>query len=496
MANNQFENGYALLVGVSDQEDLAIPQLPDVENDINAVRDVLINPKYCAYNPENVFVLTGKEATKESIKKGLDWLDSKVKNDTSEDATALFYFSGHGFQEDGESEHLLIPFDAKLDPAELADSSITDGYLKKKINGINPKRFMFILDCCQAGATQAKAINLDTVKVRAANPSVFVPDPDKTVLDESAREELGKNIPPPGSATTKKSDSKPIPGIEGRYVIIGDGRATLASSQGEEKSWILDEPEMSIFTYHLIEALTGHAPHTADATEVSILSVMDYVSAAVPKSASRLKGESQHPTFRMNGDNFPVAKLLGGKGIKDGAPLPVPGKLEAVPQSVVNTFKTNNATISAAFGIINQDITNSEIHISQSGNQANTDNSTHAGRDANTAREGSSLEVDNSTHTTGPGLAGLFNDILADIKKRAEADPSLDADLLIFRTENAQKELEKNPEKETNARKWLDALKENAPDILGKVADIVANPGEGVAIGIRTIANLIKKVNT
>ena len=68
-------------------------------------------------------------------------------------------------------------------------------------------------------------------------------------------------------------------------LMQGQGRAVLSSSTAEESSYVRSDRRMSIFTYHLIEALTGHARPPDGATEVLVSDVMGYVSRRVPQSA-------------------------------------------------------------------------------------------------------------------------------------------------------------------------------------------------------------------
>jgi len=83
---------------------------------------------------------------------------------------------------------------------------------------------------------------------------------------------------------------------------------------------------MSIFTYHLIEALTGHAQPQEGATEVLVSDVMGHVWRRVPESAKADWGSEQTPDYQVSG-NFPVALLLGGKGLSKGRPAPDPLEL-------------------------------------------------------------------------------------------------------------------------------------------------------------------------
>lgn len=97
---------------------------------------------------------------------------------------------------------------------------------------------------------------------------------------------------------------------------------------------------MSIFTYHLIEALTGHASPAAGASEVLVSDVMSHVWRRVPASARADWDAEQQPDFLVSG-NFPVALLLGGKGVGKGVTPPDPlAPLTASPLPPGTTIHT------------------------------------------------------------------------------------------------------------------------------------------------------------
>ena len=118
----------------------------------------------------------------------------------------------------------------------------------------------------------------------------------------------------------------------------GAGRAVLSSSQGEQRSYIRRDRKMSIFTYHLVEALTGHAQPAEGATEVLISDVMSHVWRRVPASARADCDADQQPDYQVSG-NFPVALLLGGKGLSKGLTPPDPLQpLPVTPSTVSQTM--------------------------------------------------------------------------------------------------------------------------------------------------------------
>ena len=97
----------------------------------------------------------------------------------------------------------------------------------------------------------------------------------------------------------------------------GVGRAVFASSRGEQKSWVRPDGTMSIYTYHLIEALQGAGNQLGDTT-VRVSNLMNHLGRAVPESARKLCQAEQTPFFDAATEDFSVALLRGGKGLPAG----------------------------------------------------------------------------------------------------------------------------------------------------------------------------------
>src|SRR5262249_33730419 len=96
----------------------------------------------------------------------------------------------------------------------------------------------------------------------------------------------------------------------------GAGRAAFTSSRGHQKSWVRPDGTMSLYTYHLIEALQG-ANNRPGETTVKLSDLMNHLGRAVPESARALHGE-QVPFFDTAAEDFAVALLRGGKGLPAG----------------------------------------------------------------------------------------------------------------------------------------------------------------------------------
>ncbi len=286
MAQEQFTHGYALLIGVNDN---LIPNyaLPAVAKDTAALHTVLTHPERCGYPAANVRLLNGADASRQGIYGGLSWLKERLAG-AGDNATAVVYYSGHGAFSRDDNGYYILPYDLRQ---PLIDSLIRADELAAAIEQVRPRRLLVILDCCHAGGMSIKGDDL---------------------LGAGG---LSKGAAPP----------------EARSVVAlmrGQGRAVLSSSTAAESSYVRSDRKMSVFTYHLIEALTGHAldGHAAagGATDVLVSDVMGYVTRAVPQTVRSAYNVSQTPVFEVSGENFPVALLLGGKGLAKGERPPDP----------------------------------------------------------------------------------------------------------------------------------------------------------------------------
>ncbi|MEZ4706009.1 MAG: caspase family protein [Caldilineaceae bacterium] len=292
-----FEHGYALLIGVDDNRTDRL-KLPDVAKDLNALSQVLVNAERCAYPEQNIKRVQGAEATRAGILAGFAWLQQKIAQDNN--ATAVVYYSGHGYQDVASfpQKYYLVPYDA--DPQELDETLLPAAVFEEQIAALQPKRLLVLLDCCHAGGVQAKSV--DGPELPGAYISLAFPAP--TLIGAK-------------SVEVSNAVSKDV-----SLLAASSGRAVLSSSQGNQKSYMRIDGQMSVFTYHLIEALTGHAQPEDGAKEVLVSDVLSYVHRKVPQTAGAI-GAQQQPHARLDGV-FPVALLLGGKGLAKGMDAPDP----------------------------------------------------------------------------------------------------------------------------------------------------------------------------
>lgn len=304
--SNEFEHGYAVIVGV-DENQIGRLALETVAKDVQFLYDVLVHPERCAYKPDNVKLLKGAESTNKNILDALYWLQDKVKADP--EATAIVYYSGHGMVDKAANQYYLIPYDIKALSRIRADAIKAES-LTAEISGIPAKRMLVILDCCHAAGMAVKSVDvsdLDGGQNIVAMPFP-VDQPETKDIPDYTAEPGGKNV------------------ID---LLEGEGRAVLNSSTGSQSSYVRTDGAMSLFTYHLIEALTGHAPHPNDATVVYVTDVMSWVTHQVKKSA-REQNRDQTPVMRTSGV-FPIAQLIGGQGVSKGMGQLPPSPLAPLP---------------------------------------------------------------------------------------------------------------------------------------------------------------------
>ncbi len=272
-----FSHGYALLIGVGAS---AYPKwsLPVTVKDMQALRAILTDPVLCGYPDDDAHIrlLHDAGATRQAILDGLGWLAQQAAADG--EATAVVFYSGHGWVADGSGKYYLLPHD--VEPFDLTGSALPAEVFTAALRQVVAKRLLVFVDSCHA-AGMATAKDVPAMKL----PAGFT----QTSLPKGLVEELKQ----------------------------GAGRAVFTSSLGTQQSWTRPDDGLSLYTYHLIEALQGAGNRPGD-TAVHVSNLMSHLGKAVPDSARKLCGAEQRPFFDTATEDFPVALLRGGKGLPKG----------------------------------------------------------------------------------------------------------------------------------------------------------------------------------
>jgi uncharacterized caspase-like protein len=469
--SEQFANGYALLIGV-DENNVEPWALPDVAKDITALAKVLTHPERCAYPVINVKVLTGEDATRQSILDGLDWLHERIQADTSGNATAVVYYTGHGWRDEQVQPpiYYLIPYDMLEN--NIRSRTLRGADFANSVGALQPHRLLVILDCCHSGGIDVKELGARASGyVRSAIPVQFL--------------------------MTEKSVSA-ADGDKGLEALgRGAGRGVLSSSQGEQPSYMRQDGQMSIFTYHLIEALTGHAQPKEGATEVLLSDVMGYVHRHVPQSAKADWNADQNPDYQVVG-NFPIALLLGGKGLTKGqlAPNPLVTPTEEDTTRVIHRADTGGgAYIGGRVDTGGCDFVGRDrvIHSDNvRGDKVGGDKYTTGDITDSTVAIGRNAQTTYTEGLRGEDLVRLFAQVYRQIEARPD-DPNVDKEELVDTVQKVEEEAAKgemsNPNK---VERWLKNLVQMAPDILDVTVACLTHPLTGVGTVIRKVAEKAK----
>lgn len=403
---------YALLICVNENQE-AKWALPAIKKDVELLNSVLIDANTCAYDKNKIKIIDGKDATRKGILDGLTWLGDQLK--TEQEATGLLYYTGHGAVEDGVS--FFIPYD--IDGHDITSSALRASDFATRVNKFSPERLLILLDCCHAQAMDVKSVGEKQLDL----PSATI---DLKAFNLTDSRTIG---------TKSISDS----------LESGKGRVVINSCRKTESSYIYLDKGISAFTCHLIEALTGHFPLMEGQTTVTVANLISYVEHTVPEQVKKKLGGDQHPEAVMNG-SFPIAMLLGGKGIvKGSAPPNIDAVLaQAALSSISQTFgdikikNSNNVSIGNT-GTVNQTSTSTDNRriINTGGGLYNEGNlnvsGDFVGRDKNTSYNyyGNAGQIEGELRQASPAarakidklyevLGGFYfdNDDLADLAFR------------------------------------------------------------------------------
>lgn len=258
-------NRWAVLVGVAEYADTAIPSLRYATADVEALRKVLVGQG--GYRPENILVLTNAAATAESVRSTLGtWLPRQV----AERDMVMIYFSGHGgaepslrgTAEDGTEKYMMLA-DSRLD--DMYGTALPMSELSRIFGRIRADKLLFVMDSCYAGAAG---------------------DGGKGVLREGMKA-IGLNDDYLNALTGSR------------------GTVVLTASMASEVSMESPEYGMGVFTHFFCEAL--QAGDSDGDGLISVMELYQHLERHVPAAAKKL-GASQHPVLKGEiSGAFPIA---------------------------------------------------------------------------------------------------------------------------------------------------------------------------------------------
>ncbi|MFC1523394.1 caspase family protein [Thermodesulfobacteriota bacterium] len=249
-------NTYAVIIGISKYASPDISPLEYTDDDARGVYEFLVSSAGGRVPRENITFLLNEEATLINVKKALGVFLAKKsrKNDT-----VIIYYAGHGAPEadmsgdadDGIAKY-IVTYDA--DPEMLYATGFPMSEIRTIFKRIEADRIVFFLDSCYSGAAGGRTFLSSKLKARGLTLS-------RKFLDNA--------------------------------VSQGSGRVIITASRPNERSFEMDKFGHGIFTYHLLQALDGHADTNRDGV-VALREAYDYLEEKVAGQAKEIGG-NQHP---------------------------------------------------------------------------------------------------------------------------------------------------------------------------------------------------------
>ena len=323
---DKFSHAYALLIGVGESA-YRKWSLPVTVKDVQALQGILTDPNLCAYpnDEQHIRLLHDAAATRSAILKGLTWLKNQAVADPQ--STVIVYYSGHGWLDQSTDNYYLIPHD--VEPVDISNSALSAVDFTNALHQINSQRLLVIIDSCHAEGMATAKNNQTAIKL----PPSFIETPlPKSLIDELKQ---------------------------------GKGRAVFTSSRGCQRSWVRPDSLMSIYTFHLIEALQG-AGNKPGEKVVRLSNLMNHLGKEVSETALKLCQAEQIPFFDTACEDFSVALLRGGKGLPVGGWDILREEANENISSVVQV--SGNGSVATGGAIVDSKVTSGHENVVQQGN--------------------------------------------------------------------------------------------------------------------------------
>jgi len=276
----------AVVVGISDYQDVGIPDLRFADRDAEAFVEWLKSPAGGSVPTENIRLLIGEKAKNAQIVADLDGLAENAQ----EGDLIIIYFSGHGDVETKTFNQLgfLLAWDSA--PTNYKAGAYSLGYLQDMVSTISllkKARVVVITDACHAGKLAGSTFG----GAQIANSNLAKQFANEVKIMSCQPNELA---------------------LEGEQ--WGGGRGA--------------------FSFNLLEGLTGLADKNADAT-VSLYEIDRYLGDVVPQQTAphsqipMVVGDKQFLLSRVDAPALAALKEMnagksgslattGGKGFAEG----------------------------------------------------------------------------------------------------------------------------------------------------------------------------------
>ncbi|MDQ2065961.1 caspase family protein [Xinfangfangia sp. CPCC 101601] len=257
---------YALLIGANDYPNLDQKYwLNGPKNDVELVRDYLLQAAPVPFAPQNVVLLTDgtpgvQPATLQAIRDQIAALTAKAQPGDF----IYLHFSGHGTRApathdptelDGLDE-LFLPVDIGPwnDTVGAVENALVDDEIGAMIDGLRAKGadVWVVFDSCHSGtATRAADIGDDDLRLRQLDPAALGLDPD--ALEEIASRSIGDPRAPEEPPVDLSGSAQP-----GAFIAFYAAQTNEVTPEKNLPKGKPDRKPQGVFTYTLFETLAEH----------------------------------------------------------------------------------------------------------------------------------------------------------------------------------------------------------------------------------------------
>jgi len=245
---------YLLAIGINVYENPSL-NLNYAQNDAEAFVDIIKKDSDILFDRVETHELYNEEANKTNIMGVLDLLSNKINPGD----VFYFYYAGHGSMV--EEQFYFVPTENTrlYSKDKLEKDGISAEELKEKFRKIPALKQLVIIDACQSGGS---------AELLASRGG----------MEEKAMAQLSRSA--------------------GIHVLSAAGSEQFATE--------FEALGHGVFTYVLLEALSGKADGAPKDGTVTIYELKSYIDSLVPEYSQKFKGKPQFPYTFSRGQDFPV----------------------------------------------------------------------------------------------------------------------------------------------------------------------------------------------
>ncbi len=245
---------YVLAIGINIYKNESL-NLNYAKNDAEAFVEIIKKESSVLFDKIETHELYNEEANRTNILGVLDLLSNKINPGD----VFYFYYAGHGSMVDEQFYFVPTNSTRLYSKDKLSKEGISAEQLQVKFQKISALKQLVIIDACQSGGS---------AELLAQRGS----------MEEKAMAQLSRSA--------------------GIHVLSAAGSEQFATE--------FDELGHGVFTYALLEALSGKADGAPKDGTVTIYELKGYIDSLVPEYSQKYKGKTQYPYTFSRGNDFPV----------------------------------------------------------------------------------------------------------------------------------------------------------------------------------------------